>query len=54
MVPIISWNNHEAEALTSDYDRENYVTWWTAVASELKDRDLRLSFNPFTELGLDG
>lgn len=39
VVPIISWNNHEAEALASDYDRENYVTWWTAVASELKDRD---------------
>lgn len=49
MVPIISWNNHEAEALARDYDRENYVTWWTAVASELKD-----SFNLFTELGLDG
>ena len=29
------------------------MAWWTAVASHLKDRDYRLSFNLFTELGVD-
>ena len=30
-----------------------YVDWWTAVAKQLKDKDYRLSFNLFTELGKD-
>ena len=54
IAPIISWIHHEAEAYAREDDRQNYVTWWTAVARKLKDRDYRLSFNLFTELGLDG
>ena len=29
------------------------MKWWTAVAKQLKDKDYRLSFNLFTELGKD-
>ena len=29
------------------------MDWWTAVAKQLKDKDYRLSFNLFTELGKD-
>ena len=29
------------------------MKWWTAVAHQLKDKDYRLSFNLFTELGVD-
>jgi hypothetical protein len=29
------------------------LKWWTAVANQLKDKDYRLSFNLFTELGVD-
>ena len=29
------------------------MNWWKAVASHLKDKDYRLSFNLFTELGVD-
>ena len=29
------------------------MNWWTAVANHLKDKDYRLSFNLFTELGVD-
>ncbi|XP_078372857.1 cellulase/esterase CelE-like [Oculina patagonica] len=54
VTPIISWIHHHAEAYATDEDRRNYVSWWKAVATQLKDRDYRLSFNLFTELGLDG
>ena len=53
VAPIISWIHHHAEAYASEGDRRNYVTWWTAVARHLKDRHYALSFNLFTELGLD-
>ena len=29
------------------------MNWWTAVANHLKDKDYRLSFNLFTELGVE-
>ena len=47
--------HHQAEAFATEQDRENhdYVTWWTAVAKQLKDKEYRLSFNLFTELGID-
>ena len=53
VLPIISWIHHHAEAYASEDDRKAYVGWWTAVAEELKDRDYKLSFNLFTELGID-
>ena len=53
MIPIISWVHHDAEAYATEEDFEAYVNWWTAVARQLKDRDYRLSFNLFTELGID-
>ena len=54
VAPIISWINHRAEAYVSEDDRKDYVAWWTAVAKQLRDKDYSLSFNLFTELGLDG
>ena len=54
VAPIISWINHRAEACATEDDRRNYVSWWTAVARQLRDRNYLLSFNLFTELGLDG
>lgn len=54
VVPIISWIHHHAEAFASEADRQNYVTWWTKVADHLKNKDYRLGFNLFTELGIDG
>ena len=54
IAPIVSWIHHEAEARATEGDRTNYVTWWTAIAKKLKNKDYRLSFNLFTELGIDG
>ena len=42
-----------AEACAMKEDFIAYVDWWTAVAKQLKDKDYRLSFNLFTELGKD-
>ena len=53
MAPIISWIHHEAEAFATEEDRRNYIEWWTKVAEKLKRRKYRLSFNLFTELGID-
>ncbi|XP_022783621.1 uncharacterized protein LOC111324341 isoform X2 [Stylophora pistillata] len=53
VIPIISWIHHRAEAYATKKDHDAYVAWWTAVAQQLKDRDYRLSFNLFTELGID-
>lgn len=54
VAPIISWIHHHAEAYATEQDRVNYVTWWTAVAKHLENKNYRLGFNLFTELGLDG
>lgn len=53
VTPIISWIHHEAEAHATDYHRTEYLRWWRHVATRLKDKDYRLSFNLFTELGVD-
>ena len=53
VIPIISWINHDAEAFATKKDLSNYLQWWEEVASRLKDKDYRLSFNLFTELGVD-
>ena len=52
VVPIISWINHQAEAEGSDQQMKAYVAWWKTVAESLKDKDYRLAFNLFTELGM--
>ena len=54
IVPIVSWIHHEDEANATEDARKAYLQWWTVVASHLKDKDYRLSFNLFTELGVDG
>ena len=53
VIPIVSWVHHHAEAFASEDDHNAYVRWWTAVAQQLKDKDYKLSFNLFTELGVD-
>ncbi|EDO40952.1 predicted protein [Nematostella vectensis] len=54
VTPIISWIHHQDEAFATEQARLNYVAWWTKVATHLKDRSYNLSFNLFTELGIDG
>ncbi|CAG2239563.1 unnamed protein product [Mytilus edulis] len=53
IAPIVSWIHHEAEAFATESHRTKYLDWWTSVAEKLKDKDYRLSFNLFTELGVD-
>ena len=52
-IPIVSWIHHHAEAYATQEDHDAYVAWWTAVAKQLKDKHFKLSFNLFTELGID-
>jgi VCBS repeat-containing protein len=51
VVPIISWIHHEDEANPTNDAKTAYISWWTAVAEHLKDKNHSLSFNLFTELG---
>lgn len=53
VIPIISWVHHKAEAYGTEEQKKDYVSWWKQVATKLKDKDYRLSFNLFTELGVD-
>jgi hypothetical protein len=53
VAPIISWIHHLAEAYATEEDRQNYLNWWRKVAKRLKFKNYRLSFNLFTELGVD-
>lgn len=53
VIPIVSWIHHHAEAYATEEDHDAYVAWWTAVAQQLKDKHFKLSFNLFTELGID-
>ena len=53
VAPIISWENHKAEAYATEKEHELYLHWWGEVADKLKDRNYHLSFNLFTELGVD-
>ena len=53
VAPVISWIHHEAEADATEEHRQNYLNWWERVAIALKDKSYKLSFNLFTELGVD-
>ena len=53
VAPIISWINHKAEAVATETELQNYLTWWRRVAEKLKRKSYHLSFNLFTELGID-
>ena len=53
VAPIISWENHQAEAYATEEERGYYLNFWRLVAETLKDRNYHLSFNLFTELGVD-
>ena len=53
VAPIISWENHQAEAYATEEERELYLLWWKKVAEKLRDKNYHLSFNLFTELGKD-
>ena len=53
VAPIICWEHHEAEANATEEERQNYLNWWGKVAKKLKDKNYFLSFNLFTELGVD-
>ena len=50
IVPIVAWNNNDAEARANNTDRTNFINWWTLVASKLADRSDRVSFNLMLEI----
>lgn len=51
VTPVISWIHDAAEARANAQDGNNFVAWWTAVATRFRDADSRLSFNLMTEIG---
>ena len=53
VAPIISWENHVAEANATEAERVFFLEFWRLVAETLRDRNYHLSFNIFTELGVD-
>ena len=53
IAPIVTFRDRELETRANETDRQNYLEWWRIVAEELKDRNYLLSFNLFTELGLE-
>lgn len=53
VTPIISWIHHEGEAVANETHRQMFLQWWRDVATKLKDKDYRVAFNLFTELGTD-
>lgn len=53
ILPVISWIHHEAEAFGTPEHKAHFVWWWNETAIAMKDKDYRLSFNLFTELGVD-
>ena len=52
--PIISWIHHDAEIHPNETYRQQYIEWWVGVAQHLQNKDYRLGFNLFTELGYTG
>lgn len=51
VVPVVSWIHHKAEERARTVDGDNYVLFWTAVATRLRNKSHRLVFNLFTEIG---
>ena len=54
IAPIISWIHYKDEANATEEALQNYLHWWGRVAETLKDRNYYLSYNLFTELGVNG
>ena len=53
IAPIVTFRNRDAENYATEVDFQNYLDWWRIVATELKDKNYLLSFNLFTEMGLE-
>ena len=53
IAPIVTFRHREAENYATEEDLQNYLDWWRIVAEELKDKSYLLSFNLFTEMGLE-
>ncbi len=51
LVPVISWVDHEAERSGSNADRQEFVAWWSDLATRLRGRSHTIGFNLFTEIG---
>ena len=51
LVPILSWVDHEAETNGSAADRQEYISWWSELATKLRGKSYTISFNLFTEIG---
>ena len=53
IAPIVTFRHREIENRVNEEDLQNYLEWWRIVAEELKDKSYLLSFNLFTELGVE-
>ena len=53
IAPIVTFRHREIENRANEEDRQNYLEWWRIVAEELKDKSYLLSFNLFTEMGVE-
>ena len=53
IAPIVTFRHREIENRANEEDLQNYLEWWRIVAEELKDRNYLLSFNLFTEMGVE-
>ena len=53
IAPIVTFRHREIENRANEEDLQNYLEWWRIVAEELKDKSYLLSFNLFTEMGVE-
>lgn len=53
IAPIVTFRHREIENRATEEDLQYYLEWWRIVAEELKDKNYLLSFNLFTEMGVE-
>ena len=53
IAPIVTFRHRDVENYATEEDRQKYLEWWRIVAEELKDKSYLLSFNLFTEMGVE-
>ena len=53
IAPIVTFRHRDIENRANEEDLQNYLEWWRIVAEELKDKSYLLSFNLFTEMGVE-
>lgn len=49
VTPVVSWIQAEAKGNATTANQQDYLQWWKDVATQLKDKDYRLSFSLFAD-----